>query len=278
MTATQNVWNHRTNKSFKHEADLFRAVDDYISYLDYIVENCNGGRHSTDGDDFAALAECWRTSNAARAVEAFDVLNDQLALVAECVETVVDHLNKSWVEYPDNFDELSGAEQEKIDAADDFARTNFYRTLETAFSGARAILNEMRLNLNVSISRHYSSAVASMIESFDHDDKLTNTRIYKGYKIGGEAFYLSITDTNSDAFRDLGDRFGFGDDHRPGLELKLNFDVESFAELYGVVDNDVFGLMFGNNDDYETAERMIDGYIDWKQNKPVDVAAIVAGN
>ena len=113
-----------------------------------------------------------------------------------------------------------------------------------------------------------------MIERFDHDDKLTNTRIYKGYKIGGEAFYLMISDTNSDAFRDLGDRFGFGDDHRPGLELKLNFDVESFAELYGDVDDDVFGLMFGENEDYNRAFAMIDGYVDWLDNKPVDVRKI----
>ena len=76
-----NIWNERA-KNFKNAETLADAVGSVVNWIEYIVDNLNGGKSSTSSEDFDALYERWRFSNA----------YDDLAIVFPRLSEFVDSL------------------------------------------------------------------------------------------------------------------------------------------------------------------------------------------
>lgn len=116
-----SIWNERA-KSFKNAKTVAEATHSVVNWIEYIVDNLNGGKNTTGTEDFDALWERWR----------FADVYDELAIVfprlSEFVDSLFDYAldacqifegeltYREWLEreggYPDNLEDEDEIRQE----------------------------------------------------------------------------------------------------------------------------------------------------------------------
>lgn len=139
------IWAERC-RLIRTSNNVVEAVDDYISWLDYIAANVET---STGEEDFDALLSHWVTSDACRIVaNQYADLSDALTNLEDYTREYCRRIEYGWIEFPTNFDELSEDERDEYYANEDSAAGRFAVEYEDALDAAREELEAVDFLLN----------------------------------------------------------------------------------------------------------------------------------
>lgn len=125
MTVTFNTWISRVNNAFVAEARLSESVRAYVDWLDWLVENLNGGTKTTTVEDFDALYDIFRFSAAYKKLEQYpEVLNAVMSASDATLELCEEfEREEASDEALKKFDEVLNKFAETIEAARDEIET-----------------------------------------------------------------------------------------------------------------------------------------------------------